>query len=87
MLPDKACSQPSLPVRPRSCYMAVPRCGLARMCIGSWESSDIGVIRLQICTGIEAMEREQAQSESSISRFFKQARPPVMQAASQIAGA
>lgn len=33
------------------------------------------------------MEQEQAQSESSISRFFKQTRPPVMQAPPQIAGA
>jgi len=42
---------------------------------------------LQICTGLEAVEREQAQSESTLSRFFKQSRPAVAQAASQLAGA
>ncbi|CAL5223260.1 g5744 [Coccomyxa viridis] len=40
----------------------------------------------QICTSIEAVDREQAQSESSISRFFKQSRPAVAQAAPQMAG-
>ena len=48
---------------------------------------DVHVACLQICTGIESIEREQAQSESSISRFFKQTRPTIVQAASQIAGA
>lgn len=46
-----------------------------------------GVCWPQICAGLEAAEQAQAQSESSISRFFKQSRPAVAQAASQIAGA
>ena len=36
---------------------------------------------MQVCTSIEASEQEQAQSESSFSRFFKQSRPAVASAA------
>ena len=52
----------------------------------AWGLNAVWVV-LQICTEIEALELEQAQAESSISRFFRQSRPAAAQAAPQAAGA